>query len=118
MLQVVAVSGQSVDGRDRPSYRPLADLGRQQAVPNRFQQLVDVGQGHPGVGANLEIKVVVFGTPYGSTGRVFTDVQVIVVIAFVAGVEMKDRRPQTKRWQQPRLEVVELLAAGRRAGHV
>ena len=112
------MSGQAVDGRERPPHRLLADLGSQQAVPNRLQQLVDVGQIHPGVGANLEIEVMVFGTPHGRTGRVFADVEVVVVVAFVAGVEMKDRRPQTQRRQQPRFEVVELCAARRRAGQV
>jgi hypothetical protein len=36
----------------------------------------------------------------------------------MAGVEMKDRGPQPKRRQQPRLEVVKLCAAWRRAGQV
>src|ERR1700733_3636876 len=93
-LQVVVVSGQAVDGADHPSYRLLADLGRQQAVPNRIQQFVDVGQVQPDVGANLEIEVMVFGTPHSRTWRVFADVEVVVMVAFVTGAEVKDRRPQ------------------------
>ncbi|COW35693.1 Uncharacterised protein [Mycobacterium tuberculosis] len=33
---------------------------------------------------------MVFGTPYGRARCVFADVQIVVVIAFVAGIEVKD----------------------------
>ncbi len=50
--------------------------------------------------------------PRGRAGCVFANVEVVVVIAFIAWVGVKHRGPQTERGQQPRLEVVELGAAG------
>src|ERR1700733_4726337 len=61
---------------------------------------------------------MVFGAPHVRTGRVFADIEVVVVVAFVAGVEMENRGPQTQRRQQPRLEVVELGPAGRGTGQI
>lgn len=46
--------------------------------------------GSNGAGADFDVEVVVFGTPYGRARCVFADVQIVVVIAFVAGIEVKD----------------------------
>ena len=46
-IEVVAVAGQTVDGVHCAPHGLLGDLWRQQAVPNRLQQFVDVGSQPP-----------------------------------------------------------------------
>lgn len=46
------------------------------------------------------------------------DVEVAVLIALVAGIEVEDVGAQSQRRQQPGLQIVELVAARSRAGHV
>ena len=46
------------------------------------------------IGDVNDVEVVILGTPQIRTGCVFADVEVIVLVAFVAEVEVKDRRPQ------------------------
>ena len=77
-----------------------------------------LGQVRPGAGADLDVKVVVFGAPHLRPWRVFAYVEVKVMIAFMARVEVKDRGAQAQRRQQPRLEVMELGPAGSGPGHV
>src|SRR5271165_480336 len=56
--------------------------------------------------------------PHLRAGRVFTHVEVVVVVAFMTRVEMKDGGAQAQRRQQPRLEVVELSPSGGGTGDV
>ena len=61
---------------------------------------------------------MILGVPDGLPRCEPADVEVEVLIAFVAGVEVEHRGPQPQRRQQPGLEVVELGPTGGRAGHV
>jgi excinuclease ABC subunit B len=81
-----------------------------------LEEFIDVDQVGPVPGLDHQIQVMVLGLPpalgHGDGG----DVEVVVLIALVAGVEVEDIGAQTQRRQQPRLQIVELRAARRRAG--
>src|SRR6516225_10982311 len=61
---------------------------------------------------------MVFGPPYLGARGVFADIEVIVVIAFMTRIEMKDGGAQSERRQQPRFEVMELGPARSGTGNV
>lgn len=87
-------------------------------MADRIEQLVDIAQFRAGAAADLDVEVMILGAPHLGPRRVFAHIQVVVVVAFVAGVEVKDRGAQAQRRQQPRFEVVKLGAAGGGAGDV
>src|SRR5215212_228452 len=62
-LEVIAVSGQSLDGAQRAANRLLADPGREQPVPHCRQEFVDVLHLHALAGAHHEVEIVVLGVP-------------------------------------------------------
>ena len=101
LLEVVAVPGQAVDGADRGLHRTLAGLGGEQAVSDRGQKLVDVGQLDAGARLHDEIEVVVLGVPRLWPRRVSADVEVVVLVELMARVEMEHRHTQVQRRQKP-----------------
>src|SRR5215213_10926919 len=62
-LEVIAVSGQSLDGVQRAANRLLAALGREQPVPHGREEFVDILYLHALAGAHHEIDIVVLGVP-------------------------------------------------------
>ncbi|MDT5012465.1 MAG: excinuclease subunit [Mycobacterium sp.] len=109
---------QAVHRRDRAPDRMLGDFGGQQAVPDGVEQFVDIGELDSVALAHQQIDVVVLGMPGRRARRVGSDVEVVVVVLLVTRVEVEYAGTQAQRRQKPRFQVAELLAAGRRPGHV
>jgi hypothetical protein len=86
-LQVVPVTGQTVDRGDGSLHRHACRFPRQQALLDRLEQLVDVDELGRGTGANDEVEVMVLGLPDVTVDRDRADVEVEVLLAFVAGIE-------------------------------
>ena len=87
------------DGRDSGPQRLLCGPGRQQAVPVRFQQFVDVDEFGDPAGADHQVQVVILGLPAVHADGDGGDVEIVVLIAFVARIEMKDVGAQIQRRQ-------------------
>ena len=66
----------------------------------------------PDAGADDQVQVVVLGVPGGLSRCEPADVEVEVLIEFMAGVEMEHRGAQPQRRQQPGLHVVKLGPPG------
>jgi excinuclease ABC subunit B len=99
-------------------YRLLAGFRRQESVPYRGEQLVDVGQLGAHAGADDQVQVVVLGVPGLPSRCEPADIELEVLIGFMAGVEMEHRGAQPQRRQQPGLHVVKLGPSRGGAGHV
>ncbi len=110
--------GQSVDGVHRSVDRPLARSGAEHTRSDRGEQFVDVSDMDVPAGPDDQVQIVVDAVPAVAVTGVFADVKVVILVAFVAGVEVEHRGAQAQRRQQPRFDVVELGPAGRRTGHV
>jgi len=87
------------DGRDSGPQRLLRGPGGQQAVPVRFQQFVDVDEFGDPAGADHQVQVVILGLPAVHADGDGGDVEIVVLIAFVARIEMKDVGAQIQRRQ-------------------
>ena len=72
----------------------------------------------PDAGADDQVQVVILGVPGGPPRCEPADVEVEVLIEFMAGVEVEHRGAQPQRRQQPGLDVVKLGPTGGGAGHV
>ncbi|SHW35575.1 Uncharacterised protein [Mycobacteroides abscessus subsp. abscessus] len=60
-----------------------------------FEKLVDISQFGFASATHHQVKIVVGGYPPRWPGNELPDIQVVVLIALVAGVEMKDIRSQS-----------------------
>ena len=114
----MAVLGQALDRMDRTLQGAFRCFGRHEAQVVGIQQFVDVEQLGALTGVSHEVQIVVFSVPDGFTGSDLAHIEVVVLVAFIAGIEMEDVDTQPERRQQPRLQVVELRPAGRGPGHV
>lgn len=110
--------GQSVDGGHRSVDRLLARSVAEHPRSDRGEQFVDVGDVDVPAGPGDQVQVVVHAVPAVAVTGVLADVEVVVLVAFVPGVEVEHRGTQAQRRQQPRLDVVELGPARRGTGHV
>ena len=90
-LEVVPVTGQAVNRGDRGMHRLSSDFRGQLAVLHRHRQLVYVDQSHVTTRPHDEVEIVVLGRPHVSEPGEPTDVEVVVLVALVAGVEVEDR---------------------------
>ena len=94
--QVIVVAGEAVDGVHGPAHRLLGDFRCHQAQARGVQQLVDIGQLRAGAGADHDVEVMIFGTPYVRPRRVFAHIEVVILIAFITRAEVKDRGAQAQ----------------------
>ncbi len=84
------------DAVHRPQRRLDRDLGRpgiDQTGGDRDDQFVDVLDGGVATGADDQVEIVVVGVPDVTVAPELADVDVPVLIAFVARCEMEDRSP-------------------------
>ena len=95
----MTVRSKACDGRDSGPQCLLCGLGRQQAVPVRLQQFVDVDEFGDPAGADHQVKVVILGLPAVCADGDGANVEVVVLITFVPRIEVKDVGAQTQRRQ-------------------
>src|SRR5690606_20487583 len=112
-VEVVTVRGDAVHRPQRRVDRRLGDGRADHPRGDRDHQFVDVLDHRVAARADDQVQVVVVGVPDVAVAPELTDVDVAVLVAFVARREVEDRGPQTQVRQQPRLEVVELRVVGR-----
>ncbi len=112
-VEIVTVRGNAVH---RPQRRVDRGLGRgrvDHAGGDRDDQFVDVLDGGVATGADDQVEIVVVGVPDIAVAPELADVDVPVLVAFVARGEVEDRGPQAQVRQQPRFEIMELRVVGR-----
>ncbi|KMO73706.1 UvrABC system protein B [Mycolicibacterium obuense] len=110
--------GERLHGLHRGVDGTLGVAGVEEAVAERCDEFVDIGDVDPAAGAQHQVEVMVFAYPELRAGRVDADVEVEVLVSFMAGMEMEDGHPQVQRRQQPGLEVAELGPTRGGPGHV
>ena len=112
------MGGEAFDGGGGASERSRGRVSGHQAILVGLEQLVDIDEVGTATGAHHDVEVVVFGLPALRADADLGDVEIEILIALVARVEVEDAGSQAQLRQQPRLEVSELGPAGRGPGQV